>query len=54
MRVLDEAEKMRASKDKWQNGKFIHPRDAAFDKDGNIFVAEWVVGGRVTKLRKVS
>ena len=24
-----------------------------FDKDGNIFVVEWVSVGRVTKLRKV-
>lgn len=42
-----------AHKDKWLPGKFVHPHDAAFDKDGNIFVAEWVVGGRVTKLRAV-
>ena len=53
-RVLDGKEKMRASRDKWEEGKFVHPHDAAFDKDGNLFVAEWVVGGRVTKLRKVS
>ena len=52
-RVLDGKEKMRASPDKWQAAKFIHPHDAAFDKQGNIFIAEWVVGGRVTKLRKV-
>lgn len=53
-RVLDKKEKMRASRDKWENGKFIHPHDAAFDKDGNIFIAEWVIGGRLTKLRKLS
>ncbi len=35
-------------------GKFIHPHDACFDAEGNIFVAEWVPAGRVTKLRKVS
>ncbi len=35
-------------------GKFLHPHDACFDKDGNIFVAEWVATGRVTKLRNVS
>ncbi len=34
-------------------GKFIAPHSAAFDKDGNIFVVEWVEVGRVTKLRKV-
>ena len=46
--------KMRGQRDQWQPGKFVHPHDACFDKDGNIFVAEWVVSGRVTKLRKLS
>jgi hypothetical protein len=45
--------KMRADSDRWLPGKFVHPHDACFDADGNIFVVEWVVGGRVTKLRKV-
>lgn len=45
--------KMRGQRNTWKPGKFIHPHDACFDKDGNIFVAEWVVGGRVSKLRKV-
>ncbi|MBI2422937.1 MAG: hypothetical protein HYV27_08930 [Candidatus Hydrogenedentes bacterium] len=31
-------------------GKFIAPHDACFDRAGNIFVVEWVNGGRVTKL----
>jgi len=53
-RVLDKKEKMRASRDKWKDGLFVHPHDAAFDKEGNIFIAEWVVGGRVTKLKKLS
>jgi hypothetical protein len=35
-------------------GKFLHPHDACFDADGNIFVAEWVAGGRVSKLRRLS
>lgn len=35
-------------------GKFISPHDAMWDRAGNIFVAEWVEDGRVTKLRKVS
>ncbi len=38
---------------KWTDGKFVHPHDACFDKDGNIFVAEWVGTGRVSKLRRV-
>jgi hypothetical protein len=35
-------------------GKFLHPHDACFDAHGNIFIAEWVATGRVTKLRKLS
>ncbi len=34
-------------------GKFVAPHAAAFDPEGNIFVAEWVEVGRVSKLRKV-
>lgn len=34
-------------------GKFVAPHGACFDKDGNIFVAEWVEIGRVSKLRRV-
>lgn len=45
--------KMRNQREKWLPGKFIHPHDACFDTDGNIFVAEWVKTGRVTKLKKV-
>ncbi|MGI9475053.1 MAG: peptidase [Rubripirellula sp.] len=51
-RVLDKQEGMRTSPQKWQPGKFVHPHDACFDADGNIYVAEWVRGGRVTKLVK--
>ena len=52
-RVLDKKENMRASPAKWLPGKFVHPHDACFDAEGNIFVVEWVRGGRVTKLVKV-
>ena len=34
-------------------GQFVQPHGAIFDHSGNIFVAEWVEIGRVTKLRKV-
>ena len=44
---------LRSDRSKWQPGKFIHPHDACFDHEGNLFVAEWVVGGRVSKLKKV-
>jgi hypothetical protein len=38
----------------WRPGKFLHPHDACFDHSGNIFVAEWVHTGRITKLRKLA
>jgi hypothetical protein len=44
---------MRRDPSKWQAGRFVHPHDACFDKDGNIFVVEWVPTGRVSLLRKV-
>jgi hypothetical protein len=35
-------------------GQFVQPHGACFDRNGNIFVAEWVEIGRVTKLRKLA
>jgi hypothetical protein len=52
-KVLD-GFKIRQQPKEWPAGKFIHPHDAAFDKDGNIFVVEWVSTGRVTLLKKVA
>jgi hypothetical protein len=54
--VLKDGNKLRRAPggEGWVAGKFLHPHDACFDQAGNIFVAEWVEGGRVTKLRKVS
>lgn len=46
--------KMREQPERWENGKFVHPHDACFDRDGNIYVVEWVATGRITFLRKVS
>jgi hypothetical protein len=43
---------IRTKADQWQEGKFVHPHDACFDKEGNLFVAEWVSTGRVTKLTR--
>ena len=47
---------LRTSEDrsKFEAGKFITPHGAWFDHAGNIFVAEWVEIGRVTKLRKIA
>ena len=48
------AKHVREHADQWPAGKFIHPHDACFDAEGNIFVAEWVSTGRITKLRRLS
>lgn len=49
-----EAMRMRTEPHRWQPGKFIHPHDACYDKDGNIFVVEWVPTGRVSFLKKIA
>ncbi len=53
---IEEVKKMKIRMDPklWQPGRFVHPHDACFDKQGNIFVVEWVDTGRVTLLRKMS
>jgi len=45
---------IRGNEQAWQPGRFVHPHDACFDQDGNLFVAEWVGSGRVTKLQRLS
>ncbi len=44
---------IRTDESRWQQGKFVHPHDACFDLKGDIYVAEWVSTGRVTKLSRV-
>lgn len=51
---LDEVKKLREMPDQWKDGEFVHPHDACFTPAGDIFVAEWVATGRVTKLERVS
>ena len=36
-----------------QPGKFNSPHHLAVDNHSNIFVVEWIIGGRVTKLEKI-
>ena len=45
---------IRGNPNLWKAGKFVHPHDACFDADGNIFVAEWVGTGRVSKLIRLT
>ena len=48
--MADKDKAIRKDESKWIDGKFVHPHDACFDLKGNIYVAEWVQTGRVTKL----
>ncbi len=50
---LDQIKNLRTQPDKWIDGEFVHPHDACFAPNGDIFVAEWVGTGRVTKLERV-
>ena len=38
----------------WNDGKFVHPHDACFGPNGDIYIAEWVATGRVTRLKRLS
>ncbi len=51
---LGEVKDLRAKLDQWLAGQFVHPHDACFAANGDIFVAEWVGTGRVSKLERVS
>ena len=50
---LDQVQNLRGQPDKWVDGEFVHPHDACFAPNGDIYVAEWVHTGRVTKLERV-
>ena len=52
-RISSDKRQIRTDPTQWIDGKFVHPHDACFDRDGNIFVAEWVATGRITKLERV-
>jgi hypothetical protein len=45
---------LRNQPDKWLDGQFVLPHAACFSPAGDIFVAERVQTGRVTKLEKVA
>jgi hypothetical protein len=52
--LADKKFSIRGNAKDWNPGKFVHPHDACFDKDGNILVVEWVATGRVTLLKKLA
>ena len=41
-------------KDKWQDGVFLAPHGAAFDRNGDLYVLDWNRHGRVSRLRRVA
>ncbi|MBW3541365.1 MAG: hypothetical protein KY476_13945 [Planctomycetes bacterium] len=45
---------IRNDKKLWNDGRFVHPHDACFTPEGDIFVAEWVATGRITKLKRLA
>jgi hypothetical protein len=45
---------IRGDESQWNAGRFVHPHDACFDPEGNIYVAEWVASGRITRLKRLA
>jgi hypothetical protein len=41
------------SKELIKEGKFNSPHYMAVDKEDNLFIVEWVIGGRIIKMKKV-
>lgn len=39
--------------DQWVDGQFIAPHGLSWDKQGNLYVSEWMLAGRVVKLKRV-
>ena len=39
--------------EKWKDGQFISPHCPRWDAEGNLYVAEWLSSGRITKLKRV-
>lgn len=52
-KLTDRKYNLRGKRAEWEAGRFVHPHDACFDADGNIYVTEYVQTGRVTKLTRV-
>jgi DNA-binding beta-propeller fold protein YncE len=40
--------------DQWVDGEFIAPHGVSFDAEGNLYVSEWALAGRVVKLARVT
>ncbi|MEZ6127565.1 MAG: hypothetical protein R3C59_02715 [Planctomycetaceae bacterium] len=51
---VNEIKGLRTQPDQWLPGQFVHPHDACFAANGDIYVAEWVGTGRISRLERVS
>lgn len=40
-------------RERWEPGVFISPHSACFDREGNLYVMDWLRQGRVNRLRRV-
>lgn len=40
--------------DQWVDGQFIAPHGVSWDKKGNLYVSEWMLAGRVVKLKRLA
>jgi DNA-binding beta-propeller fold protein YncE len=40
--------------EQWLDGQFIAPHGITWDKQGNLYVEEWMLSGRIVKLKRVS
>ena len=39
--------------EQWKDGQFISPHCPRWDAEGNLYVAEWLSSGRITKLKRL-
>jgi len=44
----------RITRDQWVDGQFIAPHGVTWDKQGNLYVSEWSLDGRVEKLKRLA
>jgi hypothetical protein len=40
--------------DQWVDGQFIAPHGVSWDRKGNLYVSEWMLAGRVVKLKRLA
>lgn len=43
----------RVPRDGWMDGQFIAPHGVCWDKQGNLYIEEWMAIGRIVKLKRI-